>query len=187
MKYWNFLRQTLCSPGSIGALAPSSRALGAAMAQAALPASCQVIELGAGTGPVTTALLSAGLPLSQLVSVEVNTQFADLLRQRHPGLSVLAADAQDLPNVLASAGRPPHAEVIVSSLPWLSLPPAIQAGLCRAIDRVLLPGGRVVQFTYGCRPSIPFAMYSAAAWSVENGPKVWTNLPPARVHVYRRS
>jgi len=56
----------LRNPASTGAVLPSSRRLANAMANAALGADA-VVELGAGTGPVTEALLRKlpGVPLDR--------------------------------------------------------------------------------------------------------------------------
>src|SRR5579871_6735393 len=59
------------SPLKVGALLPSSRALARAMAaEIDLSTPGTIIELGAGTGAVTHALLHAGIPADRLVIIE---------------------------------------------------------------------------------------------------------------------
>ena len=64
----------LRNPASTGAVLPSSRTLANAMANAAVGADA-VIELGAGTGPVTDALLRK-LPGVPLIAVELQASMA---------------------------------------------------------------------------------------------------------------
>ena len=65
-----FLKRWLHQPFAMGAVMPSGRLLAAAMARATLAAMANhpghVIELGAGTGEVTKALLVAGIEPKQI-------------------------------------------------------------------------------------------------------------------------
>jgi len=80
-----FLQEWLANPQRIGAVAPSSPKLAAAMARW-LPADPEsyVLELGPGTGAVTQALLDRGLREERLVAIENNPKLARLLRRRFP-------------------------------------------------------------------------------------------------------
>ena len=66
-----FLKTLVASPRLTGAVAPSGRALARAMAAAAgSPSQGLIVELGPGTGPVTQALIEAGVAPERLVLVE---------------------------------------------------------------------------------------------------------------------
>jgi predicted O-methyltransferase YrrM len=69
----------LRNPASTGAVLPSSRRLANAMASAAVGADA-VVELGAGTGPVTEALLRR-LPGVPLIAVELQAPLARACRR----------------------------------------------------------------------------------------------------------
>src|SRR5258708_5267818 len=84
-----FLARWLRAPHKIGALTPASRYLARAMADQVAPDQGLVIELGAGTGNVTQALLDAGLPPDRLIVVERDPAFYILLKQRFPFLKIL--------------------------------------------------------------------------------------------------
>jgi phosphatidylethanolamine/phosphatidyl-N-methylethanolamine N-methyltransferase len=69
-----FLKRWLRRPFAMGAVVPSGRLLAEAMARTTLSVMAgrdgHVIELGAGTGEVTKALLAAGIPAGRLALVE---------------------------------------------------------------------------------------------------------------------
>src|SRR5258707_12647936 len=80
-----------------------------------------VIELGAGTGEVTKALLAAGIAPHRLALVERDPELAGFLRQNFPGPQIIEGDAAHLPGLLVANGVE-HIAAVVSSLPLLSLP-----------------------------------------------------------------
>ena len=88
----DFLRSLLREPLSVGALVPSSRFLANLLVSDIEPGS-RVIELGAGTGAVTQAILNAGVFADDLTLIEQNEEFAALLRKRFPETTVLEANA----------------------------------------------------------------------------------------------
>src|ERR1700683_2276292 len=68
-----FIRSWLERPLSIGAVTPASKMLARTMAGYVDPnSSGPVVELGPGTGPVTEALVEAGVAPSRLVLVELD-------------------------------------------------------------------------------------------------------------------
>ena len=67
-----FLRQWLRDPRSIAAIAPSGRELARRIAGAVGRGAKSVVEIGAGTGAVTQALLDSGVPAGGLLVIERN-------------------------------------------------------------------------------------------------------------------
>ena len=180
-----FGSELLADAGSMGAVVPSSKALARRIARC-LPNRPEgyVLELGAGTGVVTEALMQHGLQAEQLVPIELSTKLVGHLRQRFPELLVLAGDASKLGELVAehlpqASGRVSH---IVSSLPLRSLPLSVVARIIREVRRILPPDGRFIQYTYaiGCRHYRPLEDFQRLDTSV-----VWLNLPPARVDAFR--
>lgn len=180
-----FSGELLSNAGSIGAALPSSKTLARRIA-AQLPRRPEgyVIELGAGTGAVTQALLEHGLPPERLVPVEISDNMVRHLRRRFPGLNVLGGDAARLDALLAQhlPGARGHVSHIVSSLPLRSLPLPVVVRIIREVKRLLSRDGTFIQYTYNlaCRGYRPLADFRRQATSV-----VWMNLPPARVDVFR--
>jgi phosphatidylethanolamine/phosphatidyl-N-methylethanolamine N-methyltransferase len=178
-----FIRSWIERPLSIGAVTPSSRVLARAMAAYVDPnASGPVIELGPGTGPVTEALLAQGIASSRLVLVEFNPTFCRLLRQRYPDASVVQGDAYSLKRLLGGKLAEPAAAV-VSGLPLITKPLQTRLRLLYEAFALMLPGAPFVQFTYATMPPIPKALDRVRAEASE---RIWMNIPPARIWVYRK-
>src|SRR5689334_217078 len=100
MSTWSFLREFARDPVQLGAVAPSGVDLARRMVDAAgLEPGHVVVELGAGTGPMTAEIL-ARRPDGPFVSLEPNPALAEILRQRFPGVRVEQRYAQDLRAIL---------------------------------------------------------------------------------------
>ena len=179
----HFIRSWLERPLDTGAVTPSGRMLARTMAHYVDPArGGPVIELGPGTGPVTEALVEHGIDPARLILVEFNPRFCQLLRARFPASTVVQGDAYGLRRVIAPVLRQPAAAV-VSGLPLFTKPLRTRLRLLRETFSVLRPGAPFVQFTYAVVPPIPKAL---AGVSAEASERIWMNLPPARVWVYRK-
>jgi len=178
-----FIRSWLEKPLATGAVAPSSRMLARAMASYVDPQIAgPVIELGPGTGPVTEALVAQGVDPARLVLVEFNPTFCRLLRSRYPEAMVVQGDAYGLQRLLGSYLRQPAAAV-VSGLPLFTKPLKTRLRLFYDAFTLMAPNAPFVQFTYAMVPPIPKAL---AGVSAEASERIWMNLPPARVWVYRK-
>src|SRR4030095_13323788 len=93
--FGRFIRSWIQNPLAIGALAPSGRLLAKRMATG-IGKHARVIELGAGTGTVTQALLDAGVKPANLYLVERDEHFLGILARRFPSCPLIAADALHL-------------------------------------------------------------------------------------------
>src|SRR5262245_1677604 len=92
-----FLRNWAEKPLQLGSVTPSSRYLSRAIASYVdIHVDGPVIEIGAGTGPVTEALVAHGVAESRLVLLEYNPEFCELLRRRFPAATVVQGDAYAL-------------------------------------------------------------------------------------------
>lgn len=108
-----------------------------------------VVELGAGTGPITKAIVERARPGCRLLIMERDPDFARLLRERfsgREGLTVIEGDACDLEAILAREGAS-QADAIISGLPIPSFSQADQVRLFQAVHRVLAPDGSFNQIT----------------------------------------
>ena len=179
----HFIRSLFERPLATGALTPSGRILARTMARYVEPAlSGPVVELGPGTGPVTEALVEHGVDPARLILVEFNPRFCALLRARFPTATVLQGDAYRLRDMPAGLLRQPLAAV-VSGLPLFNKPLRTRLRLLRESLALLRPSAPFVQFTYAVVPPIP---KTASGVHVEASERIWMNLPPARVWVYRK-
>jgi phosphatidylethanolamine/phosphatidyl-N-methylethanolamine N-methyltransferase len=179
-----FIRSWMEKPLATGAVMPSGKPLARAMARCVDPTvEGPVVELGPGTGAVTAALVEQGIDPSRLVLVEFNPTFCRLLRTRYPDATVVQGDAYGIKRLLASLLRQPAAAV-VSGLPLFTKPLKFRLRLLTDAFTLLIPGAPFVQFTYAVVPPIPRAYSGARAHGSE---RIWLNVPPARVWVYRKT
>jgi phosphatidylethanolamine/phosphatidyl-N-methylethanolamine N-methyltransferase len=179
-----FIRSWLEKPLATGAVMPSGRPLARTMAQFVDPnVAGPVIELGPGTGAVTAALVKRGIDPARMVLVEFNPTFCRLLRNRYPAATVVQGDAYAIKRLLGAWLRQP-AGAVVSGLPLFTKPLRFRLRLLKDAFTLLMPGAPFVQFTYALVPPIPRSFSGARAAASE---RIWFNLPPARVWVYRKA
>ncbi|MET0904756.1 MAG: methyltransferase [Bradyrhizobiaceae bacterium] len=178
-----FIRSWIDKPLHMGAVMPSGKALARTMAQYVDPKGAgPVIELGPGTGAITTALVAHGVDQKRLVLVEFNPTFCALLRERYPQATVVQGDAYTLRDTLWDVLKEP-ASAVVSGLPLVTKPMLTRLKLIRDAFAALAPSAPFVQFTYSVAPPIPKSLPGV---STEASERIWMNLPPARVWVYRK-
>jgi len=179
---WVFFRRWLAHPLEMGSIVPSSRALGRRVAAAvrAGPAGA-VIELGAGTGAITRAMLEGGIAPARLTVVEIVPEMASILRAAYPGVTVLCGDAWRLPALLAPELRGRIGSV-VCGIPLVLLPQTRQRALVEAIEAVA-PGRGFLHYTYCVTSPLPARRLglrgTRVAWTPANFPpaSVWRYLP----------
>ena len=136
-----------------------------------------------GTGPVTEALVRAGVAPSRLVLVEFDAGFCRILRSRFPDATLVQGDAYSLRRLLEALLLQPAAAV-VSGLPLVTKPLKMRLRLIRDAFDLMLPGAPFVQFTYSVASPLPRRL---GGFSVEASERIWMNIPPARVWVYRKN
>ena len=179
-----FIRSWIERPLSIGAVTPSGKILARTMARYVDPHSGgPVVELGPGTGPVTEALVQAGVAPSRLVLVEFNPAFCKILHARYPEATLVQGDAYSLRRLLETLLLQPAAAV-VSGLPLVTKPIRMRLRLIRDAFDLMLPGAPFVQFTYSVASPLPRRL---GGFSVEASERIRMNIPPARVWVYRKT
>ncbi|MEZ5987733.1 MAG: phospholipid methyltransferase [Planctomycetota bacterium] len=186
-----FLRTFLSSPGSTGAIAPSSRVLARAMiAGLELGPDDLVLEFGPGTGPFTEALRGILAAPEQYLGIERNPDFVGLLEGRFPGLRFVEGSAEDAGHHLAAhrerTGRRGPLRAILSGLPFASLPAAVQDGILDALEPLLEDGAEFRTFQYVHAYGLPKAQRFRRDMQRRFGPArvvgpILRNLPPAFV------
>jgi phosphatidylethanolamine/phosphatidyl-N-methylethanolamine N-methyltransferase len=178
-----FLRSWVSNPAAVGALAPSGRELARLMARGLAPGH-RVLELGAGTGNLTSAILAAGVRPCDLDVVELDSRFVRILEQRFPAVEVHVLDA------LSISSRLPHLagrlDFIVSGLPLLLLSRARRMRLLKGAFSLLGPGGAFHQFTYGAKCPVERRMLARLGLKAERIGIAPRNFPPAFAYRFIR-
>lgn len=178
-----FLRRWLAHPLKVGAVLPSSPWLGRLVARnVARGPEEYVVELGAGTGTVTRALLDAGIPSERLLVVEIDPDLCAFLRRQLPDARIIQGDATQL-RALLPAGVPGKVRTVVSGIPMVTLPLPLQRRMIDAWFDVMVPGGRMLQYTYSLVSPLPEARLGVRG---RRCGIVMRNLPPAWVWSYAR-
>ena len=178
------------SPRTVGAVAPSSRALAEEMVKGLdLSGTTKVVELGPGTGVVTRAIAEQLGPEAKALAVDVEPKFVAAIARKIPRVQAVCGSAADLPALLRDRGMFP-ASHIISGLPFASLSAEVTASILDAIAASLETGGTFTTFQYLQGFPTPLAKAFRRAMSERMGapPKsrvVWRNLPPAFVLTWR--
>ncbi len=172
-----FLREWASAPARMGMVCPSGKRLTRAMASRVPKGDGLVVELGAGTGVVTQALLEGGVHPDRLVVLELAPGMVDVLRMRFPGIRVIQGDAAQLSHY--TGGRP--IDCIVSSLPLVSLPQEVQDAITQEI-MLHLGQGLLIQYTYSFAPEHALDKANFRRISAK---RIWLNIPPAKVMCFR--
>jgi phospholipid N-methyltransferase len=185
-----FLAAVLRSPATVGAVAPSSPYLAARLATVVPRVGHPVVvELGPGTGSVTTAIEYQLAGRGRHLAVEIDPVLARYLRTEHPGVEVLVGDAAELERLFAEH-QVSGVDAVVSGLPWSLIEGDAQLAIIDATARSLRPGGCFTTFAYLHALSMSRARQFQALLGevfheVLTTRTVWWNLPPAVTYVCR--
>lgn len=167
---------------TIASFVPSSRFLSRALIKGIdWDKSKCIVELGAGTGPVTAQVVKRIKPHTKLIVIEQDPDFCRRLREKFPGmpnLDVVEGDACKLDQILAERGIT-VCDHVLSGLPTPSIPAPAREAIMTAAAKVLPPEGVFRQLTN--MPWIYYRFYmnyfSNVSFSL-----VPLNFPPAGVY-----
>lgn len=180
---------------SIASVAPSSKYLAHAMLEGLpLDEVRTVVELGAGTGAITGALLESLPPQATLLAFEINPDFISYLRKCFPDprMVLVNARAENLGPELLRRGYD-HVDAVVSSLSLRFMPDHVQRMLQDVLAPFMDESSVYTQYQYvhGVRfehgrlyrhSSLPFLREYFDSIECRT---IWRNLPPAQVFTCR--
>jgi phosphatidylethanolamine/phosphatidyl-N-methylethanolamine N-methyltransferase len=176
-----FFSSWLRAPLKVASIVPSSRHLGAAIARQIDPARPGwVVELGAGTGPVTGQLLAHGIQPKRLFVLERDPVLVRFLRERHPEPVLVEGDANRLPELLGRYGVS-QVQAVVCGIPLLSMSKSAASAIVENCLKVLEPDGLLFQYTYSLFSPLPYREFGLTVRRVR---RVIINVPPASVWSY---
>lgn len=184
-----FFGQWLRNPKQTAAIAPSSPELVAAVLAAMPEGTRRVVELGGGTGVITSELVRAGIAPGDLFVLELNRSLHARLAQRFPDANVVQGDAVHAFELVSRSGylAAGEADAVVSGLGLLAMNRQVQAAVLQSAFACLRPGGVMVQFTYGPTSPVSDDLLVELGFSARRGEFVLRNVPPAVVWTIRRS
>ena len=175
-----FLKALAINPKGTGAVLPSSKRLAYEMAShVKLSNESFVVELGAGTGVITKAMLMSGVNPKQIIAIEYASRLANQLQENFPDIEVIKGNAADLIKLLDEKSQ--HVDTIISGLPLRSLPEETVQSVLSEISSILSSGGRYIQFTYDIRSD---SSYYPENFHLKRSKIIWWNIPPAKVEVF---
>jgi phosphatidylethanolamine/phosphatidyl-N-methylethanolamine N-methyltransferase len=189
-----FVREFVRHPFRTGALGSTSRAcVEAFLDDLELASARRVVELGAGTGAITTVLSRRLPPEARLLAVEVSPTLARRLSRRCTAgnVEVVCASAVELRDLLTARGIT-AVDHVVSALPWTFMPPEEQGGILRAVCQVLHGDATFSTLLAAHRTHTRAGrrfddLLRQTFAKVEQGPTLWANIPPLRAYHCRRS
>lgn len=179
-----FFRRWLANPLKVGSIVPSSYALAQLVASHIHRGSDDyVLEIGAGTGAITRALIDAGLPADRLILVELDPKMSAVLAERFHGIRIITGDATKLIEILPESVRG-RITTVVSGLPMIGRPREFHQAIVDACFGVMRPGGAILQYTYSPVSPLPRKQLGITGklmgWAA-------SNLPPASVWRFTRA
>jgi phosphatidylethanolamine/phosphatidyl-N-methylethanolamine N-methyltransferase len=187
-----------------GAILPSGRALARALTRfvqqdAAEPR--RILEVGPGTGAVTTVLVDRLGPHDSLDLVELNDRFVERLRerfQREPAFQAVSARCRVLHQPVEQVPADEPYDLLISGLPLNNFSVESVEQILATFTRLLRPGGTLSFFQYiAVRPAramvsggderarlrgIGKALKRLLSAGEIRRDWIWPNVPPAWVH-----
>ena len=175
-----FLRGFLDRPKEVGSIIPSSRWMERRITRTAEIAEAElIIELGPGTGGTTKALLQAMRPNARLLAIEINPGFCDLLTRtiHDPRLIVHQGSAAEIPEAISKHDLE-KPDVILSGIPFSTMPETLGLSILQSAKESLAPGGRFVAYQFrDVVHTLGKRIFGAASVQIE-----LLNMPPMRVY-----
>lgn len=107
-----------------------------------------VVELGPGTGGTTRALLRAMRPDARLLAIDLDPRFTEIVAAiDDPRLIAHTGSAAELAAILEQHGMA-AADVVISGIPFSTMPAEIGNAILEGVFDSLSPGGRFVAYQF---------------------------------------
>lgn len=183
--WWLMMKAFLTQGRKIASFAPSSRPMARKMIDGIDwdHAKC-IVELGAGTGPITAQVVKRLKPHTRAVVIELDPTLCGRLQARFqgiPNLDIIQGDATQFDKYLAERGLG-QVDHVLSGLPLPSFPEDLRNAVLRTSARSLAAHGTFRQLTV--MPLIYYRLYARYFEDVRFRFCPW-NLPPGGVYVCR--
>lgn len=171
-----FLKKMIRNPRTMGAIMPSSQNLGQLMCSF-IPRELdhKVIEIGAGTGSLTRALLKRGVHPKNLIVIELDLELCEHLQKKFSDIQIIHGDASHIETLIPAlwVGK---VGTIISGIPMVNFSYDEQKKIIDSCTKVMNEQGQILQFTYG--PLSPLPAKRLGLYRQRLG-HVFFNMPPA--------
>jgi phospholipid N-methyltransferase len=183
--WWLMMKAFLRQGRKVASFCPSSRYMARKIIDGIdwEQARC-IVELGAGTGPITAEIIKRVRPHTRLLVIELDPVLCGRLKARFPNvanLDVVQGDASHFDKLLAERGLGP-VDHVLSGLPLPSFPAPLRDAILETSARTLAPHGTFRQLTV--MPLIYYRLY-ARYFNDVRFRFVPINMPPGGVYVCR--
>lgn len=173
-----FIGEALNNWKQTGSVAPSSRFLVEKMLNHASWKGVHALELGAGDGVFTHAILEKMDANSHLTSFEINENFITALQEITDERFTLCDESVELLSDYDTGS----VDVIMSSLPITNFSHALRHDVLQQSHRILKRGGIFLQYQYA-----PWNLHSVKKYFPNTSlHHVFRNLPPAFYYVAKK-
>ncbi len=180
-----FLKHAIKSPMQVAYFMPSSPWLIEQVAKSAhLNDAKYIMELGPGTGGTTRGILKYMQEDASLISVEINQKFIDHMEKTidDERLNISNKGAQNLVEIMTDYGWQ-SADVIVSGIPFTTLPKGMDQAIIKSIYEALKPGG--IFLAYQLRDHV--SKLAEPLFGEYTFKKVeYKNIPPMRIYTWKK-
>ncbi len=178
-----FFKHAITSPMQVAYFMPSSPWLIDQIAKCAhLDDAKHVMELGPGTGGTTKGILKYMADDAELISVEINQKFIDHMDKTidDKRLTLSNKGAQNLVEIMGEYDWE-SADVIISGIPFTTLPKGMDKAIIQSIYDALKPGG--IFLAYQLRDHV--SKLAQPLFGDYTFKKVeFKNIPPMRIYTW---
>lgn len=168
----------------VGTITQSGKALSKSLASfIEADKSVVVLEIGAGDGPITQAILDRMHPQSQLISIELNERLYQKLAQiKDPRFTPVLGNAENVIEILAQHGIT-QVDHVASAIPFIVIPTEKAKEILQTCQSLLKPSGYWLQIHYA---KTLMSLYKSVFGNVE-AHFTLLNVPPAYVFVSKNN
>ena len=170
-------------PRLVASVVPSSRFLERRLAGFVASSKAKtVVELGPGIGGTTRTILDALPESGRLLAIEINPDFIPLLKnESDPRLIVHAGCAEKIEEALDLYSLP-RPDIVISGIPFSTMPAALGRSILRSVWSCLKPGGRFVAYQVSRR----IAQLGRDLLGTPETDVALLNVPPMRLYHWRK-
>jgi phospholipid N-methyltransferase len=178
-----FIKEFLKHPLQIGSIIPSSRYLERRIVAAAgIASSNVVVELGAGTGGITRAILRAMPQHAKLLSIEINPHFYSLLKSiEDDRLIAHLGSACELKKIISLYDLDAP-NVVISGIPFSTMSRSTGTQILEAISSQLTPKGRFIAYQVSNRVATLCQPFLGSGQTTTE----FLNIPPMRIFQWKK-